>query len=477
MIGPTLLDLRTQVSCDLTEVSTALPARAGGYALGSFIMGFIYDKINVQLFGVFATGISTFLTALMPHLPDLYALLCCFFVNGILLGAFEAAANAFLLHMWGKEIGPFMQAFDFFFGVGALLAPLVAQPFLLETENLDIDFTTLFPIFANETTTPVSVYSSTMEYYNSLKTDISPDDLKLVYPYSIIALVLAFNSVFLLILWIHSPNIEEHPSRAKPVTTKSKYDAATSTATISTSTTLETLETGIERLRSNSKSTQTPITKDIVNQYKKSKLFAVILSMMFMHTYYGLELTFGSFLVTFAVESDLKLSKRIGVQMTALFWGTFTFWRLITIFYIEYIGNGLNIFACLTVVMIGNLLLVPFGNSSVTCLWIGVALMGLGTSSIWSSLFGYLEDNFKVTSRISSSMIVSAMVGEFIFPIVISTFVAETPQVFLYVTLFCSISLVLLFLGLVSVMRLRIQRFNQVMSVDANNESITDNKV
>ena len=37
VIGPTLLDLRTQVSRGLTEVSVALPARAGGYAIGSFL--------------------------------------------------------------------------------------------------------------------------------------------------------------------------------------------------------------------------------------------------------------------------------------------------------------------------------------------------------------------------------------------------------------------------------------------------------
>jgi hypothetical protein len=37
VIGPTLLDLKTQVSRGLEEVSIALPARAGGYAIGSLI--------------------------------------------------------------------------------------------------------------------------------------------------------------------------------------------------------------------------------------------------------------------------------------------------------------------------------------------------------------------------------------------------------------------------------------------------------
>jgi hypothetical protein len=37
VVGPTLLDLQTQVQRELSEVAYALPARAGGYALGSLI--------------------------------------------------------------------------------------------------------------------------------------------------------------------------------------------------------------------------------------------------------------------------------------------------------------------------------------------------------------------------------------------------------------------------------------------------------
>src|SRR5258708_5627266 len=72
VIGPTLLDLKTQVSRELGEVSSVLPARAGGYALGSIIMGILYDKINVLFFGAISMGFATVLTALLPHMSDLY---------------------------------------------------------------------------------------------------------------------------------------------------------------------------------------------------------------------------------------------------------------------------------------------------------------------------------------------------------------------------------------------------------------------
>ena len=185
------------------------------------------------------------------------------------------------------------------------------------------------------------------------------------------------------------------------------------------------------------------------------KYTAVILTMIFAHLYYGVELTFGSFLVTYVVEA-LGKSKKDGTRLTSLFWGTFTFWRLTTVFYIEYIGAEMNILGMLTVILLGNVLLIPFASSSEVCLWMGVAVIGLGTSSIWSAMFGYLEEHFPVTSKISGSLIVSAAFGEFIFPVIISYFVTTAPDVFLWVTLFCSLALTLIFLLLMYVMRYKV---------------------
>jgi len=432
IIGPTLLDLRTQVNTDLTQVATVIPARAGGYVAGSFIMGFLYEKVNVMLYSGVATGISCIVTALTPHIKELYPLLSMFFLNGLVLGGFEAASNALMLTMWGKEIGPFMSAFDFSYGVGAFIAPMIAQPFLLESET---DDDVPFQVNFNETNG-----MNTTSFINSID---SPDELKLAYPYTIIALVLLFNSVFFFIMWFLHPQTQEHPSRVKAI------DSSTDS-------------NGDQLKTSNNNSN--PLSD--VKKYKTSKVLVIICSMFFLHTYYAIQLTIGSFLVTYAVESDLKLTKHTGVNMTALFWACFTFFRLALIFYFEYVGGELNLIGCLVLVGVGNVFLIPFGNSSPLCLWIGTAFIGLGISSIWPSLFGYLEENFKITSKISSCMIVSAMIGEFIVPMVISYYVVDYPGIFLYVTLFCSVCLVVLFTCIVLIMRLRLQKFRPQVNHD-----------
>ena len=459
VIGPTLLDLKTQVSRELGEVSSVLPARAGGYALGSIVMGILYDKINILFFGAISMGFATVLTALLPHMSDLYWLLSLFFLNGCFLGAFEAASSMLLLHIWGKENGPFMQAFHFFFGIGSLVAPLIAQPFLVESDELVETTTLVTDVDSGNTTTVTQLIRSFYDMMTNETTTFSPEavsslqvnasDIQLVYPYSFVATILAFNAVFWLILWILRPETTEHPSRERNPPSVVGGNNDDSPVDKDGNMILQTIDSGAGK--------RTQLSDNVRESTEKSLVFykgiVITLTMMFMHIYYGLELTFGSFLVTFAVESNLNLSKKDGAQLTSLFWATFTFWRLTTIFYIEYIGNEMNILFALSVILVGNVILVPFANSSVLCLWIGVAFIGLGTSSIWSCVFGYLEEYFPVTSRIASSMIVSAIIGEFIFPLIISNFVADTPQIFLWVTLFCSLSLTIIFLFLVLVMR------------------------
>lgn len=326
-----------------------------------------------------------------------------------------------------------MQAYHFFFGVGALIGPLIAQPFLVEVEDLTGDSN------VTEFTKQISsVYNLTdnAPLLRSTEKTIGPNDLMLVYPYSIVAGSLFINGLAYLFLYIKYPHTEEHPTRKQQSQVEQPKSQETQLTTVS--------EDAEKQHQDKAEQEQ---------KINLNKTIVVVLTVVFMHIYYGIELTFGSYLVTFAVESDLHLTKVVGTNMTALYWATFTFWRCVTIFYIEYLGNELNVLFALITVLIGNAILVPFGDSSVVCLWTGVAVFGLGTSSIWGCVFAYLEEHFPVTSKIAASMVVSACVGEFIFPFVISYFIVSTPTVFLWLTLTCSVAVFAIFLTMMFFMR------------------------
>lgn len=399
-----------------------------------------------------------------------------------------------------------MQALHLCYGVGALVVPLIAEPFLLNSElsqeeagnSMILHTSHGFNGTTNITMPTTTTYPGISDEGND------PSNLRLVYPYSVVAGVLGFNCIYFFLLWKCYPKTEEHPSRKQPPVDKS---IAIKNAVEEAKTSADDKDISMRDTKKNTKSNLSitfaegsssgyntvcdandlavvpykglssstaasqgnkmskddkegsiemmPITltssfRDDTQESPQEcelkkrrdfyfwKGFVIVLTVMFMHIYYGLEITFGSFLTTFAHESGLQLSKADGAHMTSLFWGTFTVLRLFTVFYIEYVGAEMNILLSLVVVLIANVLLVPFGNSNELCLWIGVGVIGLGTSSIWASLFGYLEEYFTVTSRIAAGMIVSAIVGEFVFPLIISNFVQDYPQVG-YIFSYCDV--------------------------------------
>ena len=88
------------------------------------------------------------------------------------------------------------------------------------------------------------------------------------------------------------------------------------------------------------------------------------------------------------VKSDLCLTKQDGANLSLVYWITFSLFRIFAVLYIDYVGSEYNMYAELFLMMVANAFLVPFGNSIEWCLWTGIALIGIGTSSIWASALG-----------------------------------------------------------------------------------------
>jgi fucose permease len=176
--------------------------------------------------------------------------------------------------------------------------------------------------------------------------------------------------------------------------------------------------------------------------------------MLFMFFYCGVEIALGSYLTPFAVKSDMHLSKATGALMSSTYWITFTFARLTTIFYIDFVGPRNNLIMALSIIAVSNIFLVPFGNTIEWALWAGISLNGIGMSSIWATLFAYISQSMPVTDNMTSLIVCSACLGECVIPIIISALLDRDVTVFLWVTLACSIILILLFVILFLVLHL-----------------------
>ena len=127
----------------------------------------------------------------------------------------------------------------------------------------------------------------------------------------------------------------------------------------------------------------------------------------------------------------------------------FTFSRIITIFYIKLIGSKNNLILCCGILILANVVLIPWYDNE-TCLWIGTVLIRIGTSSVFASVIGYIELSIKVTPLITSFTIASECLGSSIFPIVTSQFLDSDPKIFLWLTLGATIAMAI-FLSLIIV--------------------------
>ena len=191
------------------------------------------------------------------------------------------------------------------------------------------------------------------------------------------------------------------------------------------------------------------------------RVILVGVTMLFMHVFIGLTIPFGSYLTPFAVKCDLHLSKADGAHLTTLFWTTFTVFRCFSIAYLQWISTEVCIFGNIAIITIANGIIVPFGNSHLLMLWLGVAIMGIGFSSIWACVFGFLEEHLTVTPLMSAFMIVSAGLGEFVFPAIISEFIDWYPMILMWVTAACTAGIVVLFTLMSLICRFKIGKADQ----------------
>lgn len=397
-----------------------------------FPVGITYAFINFQLVMGIIFGITFAFTLWVPFTRTLTTLLIAFAGSGICMGYFEAGASVFMLQLWGKEAANYIQALQLMYGLGSLIAPLIAGPFLMELHlRQDED---------------VNKDGNNSTDINSPEI-FHPEETRMIYPFGILALLMALNSICSLIIHCLYPKTDEHQSRNVEERLPQEPES-------------------IERRTSIVPADMHVVVAHVVQQPKTGydvwKIFLIIFATLFMHVYLGLQVTFGSFLLTFAVNSpELQLKKQAAAYLTSLFWTVFTIMKIVAVFAAERVGNEICIIVSLVVMIIANALLIPLGQYDETWLWVGVALVGLGISSIFGCMFGFLEEYFPVTETIGTIISMSAVMGELTFPLIIAPFIEETPNILLTLLLSCTTALSILFFVMAIICNTKLEKLKK----------------
>jgi FHS family Na+ dependent glucose MFS transporter 1 len=127
-LGPTLPSLAGNTGSTLGQISILFTVQSLGLLIGNFVSGRLYDRRPAFPFLAAVVLVTAAMLALVPLMSSLLLLAAVLFIIGLAAGSIDVGGNTMLVWIHGDQVGPRMNALHFFFGVGALLAPIfVAQ--------------------------------------------------------------------------------------------------------------------------------------------------------------------------------------------------------------------------------------------------------------------------------------------------------------------------------------------------------------
>ncbi|MCB0158561.1 MAG: MFS transporter [Caldilineaceae bacterium] len=135
-LGPTLNNLAEQTAVGVAQLSLLYPSRSGGYFIGSLLGGRLYDRVAGHMLLAVMLAVMALCMALVPTLGVFWLLSGVLLITGIAEAIVDVGGNAMIGWVHGAKVGPYMNALHFFFGVGALISPIIVGLVLRYTDGI-----------------------------------------------------------------------------------------------------------------------------------------------------------------------------------------------------------------------------------------------------------------------------------------------------------------------------------------------------
>ena len=336
-LGPALPTLAERTGVGFAQISILLTARSIGYMVGSPLAGSLLDRVKphaVMIVGLIAM-IATMLA--VPEIPILWILVAILVLMGIAESAADVGGNTLLSWLYREDVGPFMNALHFCWGIGNVIAPAIMVQVFLLGGDLRWAFITL--------------------------------------------------SVLILppIVWIM---FQPAPANPRPVT---------------------------------------------VEDSQPINWLPVGLFTAFLLLYVGLEINFGSWIFTYAVERGFA-DETAGLLNSA-YWGAFTVGRLLSIPLASKLRPSQLIQSELVLAAI-SLAVMTLWQDAPIALWIGTVGLGFSLSAIFPTTISLAERRIGISGKITGIFMAGAGLGGLILPLAIGYGIESVgPQAFIYIML------------------------------------------
>ncbi|KAM3935402.1 major facilitator superfamily domain-containing protein 4A [Leptodactylus fuscus] len=441
-LGPTLLDLRCQTHSSLQEITWVFFSQQFCLLVGSTVGGTFKKSLKLCLFILFICSLTISLVfVIIPFCEHVGVLSMVMALAGLAMGNIDTISNMQLVKIYQQDSAVFLQVLHFFVGFGALLSPLIADPFLSDTNciqsnntqngssNLEHIRNSLVPHH------PGNVSHYVLPLHGPVVTNVS-------YAFWIMAAINLPVPIAVFLLMYQKGMVPGCDSRSGSLLSADELAMETQRETDVNDEKKPEMQEGI-RHEGHGLHLLCCQNKKIWNApYTFFSIHVCSAVILFMTD--GIVGEYSGFIYSYAVEEPLSLAHKTAGYLPSLFWACITLGRLISI-PVSYKVPPRSMLFINLIGMAGTFLFLLLSQNSIPGLFIGTALLGLCLSSVFPSMLAYTEDMLNYKGCATTVLVTSAGMGEMVLQILVGMVIQTQGS---YSFLVCGISLSVLALSL-----------------------------
>jgi FHS family Na+ dependent glucose MFS transporter 1 len=135
--GPSIPSFAENTASAFNEISSLFVFSSFGYIAGSFLAGFLYNRVPGNQILVVVLILMAIGMGLLPVIQNLWLLVGLIFLIGIMQSSIDVGENTLMVWLHGNKVAPFMNGLHFSFGIGSFTAPLIIAQSLKGTQAIN----------------------------------------------------------------------------------------------------------------------------------------------------------------------------------------------------------------------------------------------------------------------------------------------------------------------------------------------------
>ncbi|XP_053396951.1 sodium-dependent glucose transporter 1-like [Mercenaria mercenaria] len=374
--GPTMLDLRIHFNSNSEEIARSVSAQGIGIFVGALIGGIFVDMLGTWKI-LLVTGaqlLATFTIVSMPYVGSLSVLWFMFFLLGSTAGIVNVSGQRIILEMWKEKAPSPMHATHMGFGIGAVAAPLIANPFLAV-----LDFS------QNNATAEGNKGVPNSESY------VIVEETRVQYAYVTIGLVsLMLSSPFLIYPFIKCCFMKDRDQYVS-------FDTGKPSKISKLNKLIDTIN---------------PATY-AGGSFKFGAFVFIMVALYFLNLVGGEQL-FGNFIRTFSVD-ELHFPRNEASYLDTAYWGSFTIGRFLGAVLSHFVHIRTLLLADVSLNLLAVTLLDVFSARNKALLWTFTALVGFLVAPLFPAGISYANTQIEVGGMVLTLIVFMVGLGHMLY--------------------------------------------------------------